>query len=89
MEWIQPKAMMRHHVLRSGQDLYATLTWVKVFGSLAEASTADGRFTLKRGGFLRPYVTIRDASLENDIAVLKIGLFRHGSIEFGNGKRIT
>ena len=89
MQWVQPKAFTRHHELRSGQDVFATLTWVSVFGSLAEASSAEGSFTLKRGGFLRPYVTIRDVSTGADIAVLNIGLFRHGTLEFNNGRRIT
>lgn len=69
--------------------MFATLTWLKVFGSLAEASTADGRFTLKRGGFLRPFVTIRDPVMDDDIAVLRIGLLRHATLEFSNGRRIT
>lgn len=89
LSWNQPRALERYHELRSDQDVYATLTWLKVFGSLAEAQTAEGRLTLKRGGFMRPYVTIRDAAMDNDIAVLKIGMFGHGTIEFSNGKRIT
>ena len=89
MAWVQPRALERQYELRSGQELFATLTWVKVFGSLAEVQTSDGRFTLKRGGFLRPYVTIRDTAMENDLAILKIGMFRHGTLEFTNGKRIS
>jgi hypothetical protein len=89
LSWVQPRALERYHELRSDQDVYATLTWLKVFGSLAEAQTTEGKFTLKRGGFMRPYVTIRDVALDNDIAVLKIGMFGHGTIEFSNGKRIT
>ncbi len=89
MEWIQPRALERHYELKSDGTLFATLTWIKVFGSLAEASSCDGHFTLKRGGFLKPYVTIRDAALDNDIAMLRIGMFRHGTLEFTNGKRLT
>jgi len=89
MKWTQPKALVRQYELRSGPDLYATLTWVKTFGTLAEARTADGRFTLKRGGFLRPFVSIRDALLDSEVAVLKMGLLGHGTLEFTNGRRIT
>jgi hypothetical protein len=89
LSWDQPRTLERHYELVSGQSVFATLTWVKVFGSLAEAQTADGSYTLKRGGFMRPHVTIRNAAMDSDIAVLKIGMLRHGTIEFGNGKRIS
>jgi hypothetical protein len=89
LEWIQPKRTVRHFELKSGRDLFATLTWVKPLGTLAEASTAEGHFTLKRAGFLQPYVTMRDASTGNDVAVLKMGLFRHATLELGYGKRVS
>jgi len=88
INWVQPRALERHYELRSGQQVFATLTWLKVFGSLAEAIMADGRFTLKRGGFLRPFVTIRDTVMGNDIAVLRMGMLRHATLEFSNGRRI-
>jgi hypothetical protein len=89
LQWVQPKLTARRHELRSGDDVFATLTWVKTFGSLAEAVTADGKFTLKRGGFVRPYVSIRDVAYDSEVAVLKIGLMGHGTIEFTNGRKIT
>jgi hypothetical protein len=89
LRWTQPKALVRHHELRSDQNLLATLTWPKPLRSLAEAVTADGRYTLKRGGFLRPFVSIRDVAFDNEIAALKIGLLGHGTLEFANGRRIT
>jgi hypothetical protein len=89
MEWIQPRALERHHELVSGQDVFATLTWLKVLGSLAEATTAEGSFSLKRGGFMRPFVTIRDSAMGNDVAVMRIGLFRHATLEFSNGRMIS
>ncbi len=89
MQWIQPRAMVRHHELWSAQELYASLDWVQLLGSLAEASTADGTFTLKRGGFLLPYVTIREKGSDADLAVLSMGMFRHGTLEFPNGRKIS
>jgi len=88
MQWVQPEALSRYHELRSGQDVYATLRWVQVFGSLAESASAEGEFTLKRGGFLKRHVTMRDAQTGNDLAVLHIGMFRQGTLEFMNGRRI-
>ena len=89
LRWVQPKALVRRHELRSGKDLYATLKWVGLLGSVVEAATADGRFTLRRGGFLRPLVTVRDAALGSEVAMLKLGFFGHGTLEFTNGRRVT
>ncbi len=87
--WAQPKAMQRHHVLTSNGDVYATLTWVKSFGSLAEAVCSEGKFTLKRGGFLHPYVTVRKLPFENEVAKLQIAFGWNGLLEFNDGWKFT
>jgi hypothetical protein len=89
LRWIQPKALVRNHELRSDANLLATLTWPKPLRSLAEAVTAESRYTLKRGGFLKPFVSIRDVAFDNEIGILRIGLLGHGTLEFANGRRIT
>ncbi len=38
---------------------------------------------------MRPCVTIRESSKDADVAVLKIGMFRHGTLEFSNSRRIS
>jgi len=43
---------------------YATLQWNKSFGSLATGESVDGRWTFKRCGFFRPYITVRIAGNE-------------------------
>ena len=77
LKWSQPNAMIRYHELRSDGGLYATVKWKKMFGSLAVGECREGKFTLKRGGFLKPYVTVRKGNLDSNLAVMR---FRSGSV---------
>ncbi len=77
LKWVQPKAMVRYHELRSDGALYATLKWKRMFGSLAVGETREWKFTFKRAGFLRPYVTARREGFGGDYATLR---FASGSI---------
>ena len=77
LKWMQPNALIRYHELRSDGSLYATLKWKKMFGSLAVVECSEGRFTFKRAGFLRPYVTVRGEDSEGDLATMR---FRSGSV---------
>jgi hypothetical protein len=98
LNWTQPHALRRYHELRSDRGLYATLKWKRMFGSLAVAECSEGRYSFKRAGFLRPYVTVREENSESDLAIMK---FRSGSVfmntafglsgvlEFETGSRFT
>src|SRR5260370_2828464 len=54
--------------LRSGAEVFATLRWQK--GSLFLGEAAEGRWTFKRTGFLRPKVTVRPENSSTDMATL-------------------
>ena len=77
LKWTRLKPLIRYHELRSDGGLFATLKWKKMFGSLAVAECSEGRFTFKRGGFLRPFVTVRKENSSSDLAVMR---FRSGSV---------
>lgn len=68
-EWKSAKRFQRRYELRAGPEVCATLNFASAFGSLAEAEAAEGRWTFKRGGFLRPRVTVRDAATEKELGV--------------------
>ncbi len=88
LSWIQPKATHQFFELRTQDDLYAALNFPKSHGSLAEAESADGKWTLKRVGFFHPKITVRNAGEENDYAVFVPNLMAtSGSLEFSNGKK--
>ena len=62
------KLMKDTYELRSGAELFATLRWQK--GSLFLGEAAEGRWTFKRMGFLRPKVTVRSENSSTDLATL-------------------
>lgn len=72
--------------LRAGSEVLAALRWEKMVGSLATGQAADGSWTFKRGGFLRPYVTVRVAQSAADLAVLHHGARGEGRLQFGDGR---
>lgn len=71
LEWKQESAFGRYFELKGGDSVYATLEFVKRFGSLAEARTAAGAWTYKRRGMMSPAVSARAAGSEADLAVYK------------------
>jgi hypothetical protein len=89
LEWYQPSALRRHHELTDRGLLYADMQWLKAFGSLAMVESSEGAFTLKRGGFLSPYVTVRDAGFDTDYAVLRPNFFSGGNLTFSDGRQFT
>ena len=70
--------------LTADGDVVATLAWAKSWGSLATAETAAGEWTLKRLGFLRPRVTLREAGSESDYAVLSMNWAGDGRVAFSD-----
>jgi hypothetical protein len=83
--WVQPKLMRQEYELQAGSRVVATLRWLKRFGSLAEAECEGSRWTYKRGGFLRPRVTVREAGKEQDLAILEPGWLGNGELQFVDG----
>ena len=71
LEWKQQSAFGRYYELKGGDTVYATLEFVKRFGSLAEARTAGGTWTFKRRGMMSPAVSARTPGSESDLAVYK------------------
>ena len=71
--------------LSSAESAVATLRWRQRGGSLAAAETSDGVWTLKRGGFLNPHVTVRTEGSETVRATLTAHL-NHHEITLENGR---
>ncbi len=67
--WSQPSGWERAYDLHAGDELLATLRFRG--GTLAEAQTADGRWTFKREGFLHTRVTVRAPGSDADLAVFR------------------
>jgi hypothetical protein len=68
LKWIQPRATARDFELKDGEETVAMLEFRSMFGSLATATTGDGRWSFKRVGFWIPHVTIRPGDQDTEIA---------------------
>ena len=84
MRWIRPSPGESAYELRAGDSLLARMSWKGAGGSLAHITLADGECTAKRGGFLQPHVTLRDAA-GRDVARLTMHL-THGTLEVAGGR---
>jgi len=79
----------RSYQLQGGDDLVATLDWAAGRGSLAAGEAADGNWTFKRAGFLRPRVTVRIEGAETDLALLHLSRGRESRLDFADGRRFA
>jgi len=70
--------------LSSGDLPLAQLRWADRSGSLAHAETAADLWTLKRGGFLNPHVTLRTTDSEAALARISVH-FNYHSVSFAGG----
>jgi hypothetical protein len=86
LRWTQPTLFAREFELHAGDEVVGTLRWQKTFGSLALAEAADGAWTFKRSGFLRPRVTVRLPGSEPEVAVLEPGWRGEGSLVCSDGR---
>jgi hypothetical protein len=60
--------------LKSGSDPVASLHWEKPVETVATAEAEGAQWSLKHSGFLAPTVTVRDRTVEKDLAVLHVHL---------------
>jgi hypothetical protein len=84
--WMQP-TLKRNFEMRAEDDLYATLMFETVFGSLATAKSSAGIWTFKRVGFFKPWVTVRVRGEESNLMVYypeRAGA--EGVLEFSDGE---
>ncbi len=62
LRWLRTRDHPDGFALLSGDATIASLEWAAGGGSLATARTASGTWTLKRGGFLNPHITLRSGA---------------------------
>jgi hypothetical protein len=77
LEWIRVAESPPSFSLRAGDRELAVLTWSRPEGSLATATTAEGKWTMKRAGFLQPAILVRAEGSTGPIARLSAHLARH------------
>lgn len=88
LTWQQQQPHHREYELRSGAGVFATLRWLKAFGSLAQADTAEGHWTFKRVGFWRPRVTVRNLGATNDLVHFEPTPVGSGTIDLPQARQL-
>jgi len=83
--WVQPDVTDRRYELRAGDVVVATLCWGNPWGSLATGETAEGRWTLKRAGFLQPRVTIRVTGSDAQAGIVTLHWAGNGDVQLADG----
>lgn len=84
LRWLRTQESPAEFTLSAGDTPVARLRWLQPVGSLARAETATGEWTLKRGGFLNPHITVRKRGGGENLARLTVHLSHH-AIELANG----
>jgi hypothetical protein len=84
LRWLRSADSPVEFTLSAGEVPVARLHWQESVGSLARAETASGEWSLKRGGFLNPHITVRAASGGETLARLTVHLSYH-AIELASG----
>jgi hypothetical protein len=87
LRWVPAKGLKRTYQLHAANEALGCIRWPKLFGSLAEAEYRGRLWTFKRGGFLRPHVTVREGSSGADFAVLDLTWSGSGLLKMRDGTR--
>src|SRR5579862_3483300 len=85
LQWRQVSKLESELVTNENKKL-ASLTWKNNWGSLATAESPEGKWTLKRAGFLRPKVIIRDAVSGADIGIMTMDIRGGGILRLESGE---
>jgi hypothetical protein len=84
LRWLRSQEGPVEFTLLAGESPVARLRWLQHGGSLATAQTDQGLWTLKRGGFLNPHITVRKSGAGENLARLTVHLSYH-AVELAGG----
>lgn len=86
LAWTQLESSKPSYVLSGNGEEVGSLTWSKAMGTLADARVARRHWTLKREGFWKPYVTVRNAGENANVVVAELHWLRDTRLVFGDGR---
>lgn len=69
LEWVETEVFNNSYELRNEKDIFASLMFRTALGTMATAEILNGKWTLKRVGFLDPKVTVRESNADVDSAI--------------------
>ncbi len=90
LTWASAKRPGPDYVLTSNDKVAASLRF-QGLGSLAIGEYGVDAISLKRGGFLKPYISIRKLDFDTDLAILRMysALKFLGELEFADGRSLS
>ena len=83
LRWLRTREHPAAFSLLAGEATVAALEWVDRGGSLALLKSSGGEWSLNRGGFLNPHVTVRSG--DSRVARLSVH-FNYHQIDFSGGR---
>lgn len=85
--WYKKFEDKRIYELSAEKKVIASLIWTKNYGTLAEACSAEGKWTFKRTGFFKPIVTVRKLNDDVNYGSLKFSWTNESELLLANGKK--
>ena len=89
LHWKQLKLFDSTYQLVENDEVFARLSFPKVFGSFAIAEAAGGTWTFKRVGFWHTRATVRKEGADTDLAVFEHNTWSGGgTLTLADGRKI-
>lgn len=82
--WVQALTGERDYVLRTKEEVVATLRWERHLRSRAIAEAFDGSWVFTRKGVFRPHIVVHTLEERDEVAVLTYSLNK-SVLQFRNG----
>lgn len=89
LTWNQKEMLNQKYELLANGKSVGTLSWMKALGTLAEGTIGGTRYTFKRSGFWKPYVTVRIGDSLQDEARMDLHWMNDSILVFRGGARFT
>lgn len=87
--WIQPDWSKWQFEIHAGEEIVGTLEWKAGLDAGAIATSADGAWSFKHGGFNHPWVRIRPEGKEWDIARFHLSNWNgNGLLTLHDGRKL-
>jgi hypothetical protein len=84
LRWIQ-SSRLESKLMTWENEVVASLAWKTSWGSFATGESAEGTWTIKRGGFLHPRITVREAGSDSNMGVISMSPGGTGTLTFTSG----
>jgi hypothetical protein len=82
-EWVRPKAWKMDWELRQGDEILATMSSPRMFGTTVNATMDGTTYVMRKGGLRRPGAVMRRLGEDGDIATLELDSIGKGIITMG------